>query len=397
MTKMQATSLATADIEASRTPEASKPAMLHILCDRDVGLFNLILSVIPHVDWAFSEGRIPIVYYGRGNCYWTPHGYRDRDTVWEYYFEPVIPEYPVSSIPPHIRELISLKPPVKTEWGHFVDEYTFVSNSSKAPIQFSARVKDYREPSDSLRQWTSAIIRAYVRPRDYIAEKVERFFRERLAGRYVIGVHIRGTDALVDPDRILKEHNVNFQKYFAIVERLLRAQSDSLIFVASDEQSSVDRMRERFGERVIAYDSIRHVSGELAGRGPNGGYMPGYLTQDPDLAARSGEEAVVEYLLLCRCDYLVHNGSGMPRAVLLTVPGMPASNTIAKRAYLRLYLRRANRASVVRLRRVISVWRHRATLVRDTIWGEPIGSWHRLLRELWIAKRAARREASRRE
>ena len=64
-------------------PEAN-PAVLHILCDRDVGLFNLILSVIPHVDWAFSQRRIPVVYYGRGNCYWTPNGYRDRDTVWEY-------------------------------------------------------------------------------------------------------------------------------------------------------------------------------------------------------------------------------------------------------------------------------------------------------------------------
>ena len=202
--------------------------------------------------------------------------------------------------------------------------HTFVSNSSKAPIQFSANVKDYAEPSDSLRQWTSAIIRDYVRPRDYIAEKADRFYNHHLAGRYVIGVHIRGTDALVDPDRILKENRVSFQKNFAIVERLLRVQPDSLIFVASDAQSSVDRMRERFGKCVIAYDSIRHKSGELAGRGPNRGLMPAYLTRDRDLAARNGEEAVVEYLLLCRCDYLVHNGSGIPRAVLLTVPGMPA-------------------------------------------------------------------------
>src|SRR5262249_37487662 len=96
--------------EASTVLEASKPAVLHVICDRDVGLFALILSVIPHIDWAFSEQRIPVVYYGRRNCYWTPHGYHDRDTVWEYYFEPVIPEYPVSSIPLHIRELISVKP-----------------------------------------------------------------------------------------------------------------------------------------------------------------------------------------------------------------------------------------------------------------------------------------------
>ena len=150
-------------------------------------------------------------------------------------------------------------------------------------------------------------------------------------------------------------------------------------------------MRERFGKRVIAYDSIRHKSGELAGRGPRGKVMPAYLTRDRDLAAKSGEEAVIEYLLLCRCNYLVHNDSSIPRAVLLTIPGMPASNTIAKVVYLR------HAYGAARLRRINSVWQHRAVLVSDTIRGKPIGSWYRLLRELWITKRAARREARRRE
>ena len=54
--------------------------------------------------------------------------------------------------------------------------------------------------------------------------------------------------------------------------------------------------------------------------------MPADLTRDPDRAAQNGEEAVIEYLLLCRCNYLVHNLSSIPRTVLLTVPDMPATN-----------------------------------------------------------------------
>jgi hypothetical protein len=54
--------------------------------------------------------------------------------------------------------------------------------------------------------------------------------------------------------------------------------------------------------------------------------MPGYLTQDPDGAAKNGEEAVIEYMLLSRCDYLVHNNSSIPRMVLLTAPDMPDTN-----------------------------------------------------------------------
>lgn len=48
---------------------------------------------------------------------------------------------------------------------------------------------------------------------------------------------------------------------------------------------------------------------------------------DRDKAARNGEEAVIEYLLLAQCNYLVHNGSSIARTVLLKVPEMPHVNT----------------------------------------------------------------------
>src|SRR6476659_3988669 len=127
MTATQAVSVARADIEPSTAPDASKPAVLHIVCDRDVGLFNLFLGVIAHTHWALTEGRIPIIFYGEKTCYWVPNGYRGSKTVWEYYFEPVIPEYPASQIPPYILKAIADNPPKPTELGHFVDEFAFVS------------------------------------------------------------------------------------------------------------------------------------------------------------------------------------------------------------------------------------------------------------------------------
>jgi len=55
--------------------------------------------------------------------------------------------------------------------------------------------------------------------------------------------------------------------------------------------------------------------------------MPAYIAADRDTAARNGEDAVVEYLLLSRCDYLVHNGSSLARTVLLNSPALPHTNT----------------------------------------------------------------------
>ncbi len=46
-----------------------------------------------------------------------------------------------------------------------------------------------------------------------------------------------------------------------------------------------------------------------------------------DVAAKNGEDAVIESLLLSRCDHLVHNGSSLARTVLLHAPELPHTNT----------------------------------------------------------------------
>ena len=56
---------------------------LHIVCERDVGLFSLFHQVIANVPWALGGNFIPVVYFGQRTCYWVPGGYRGADTVWE--------------------------------------------------------------------------------------------------------------------------------------------------------------------------------------------------------------------------------------------------------------------------------------------------------------------------
>ena len=302
---------------------------LHIVCDWDVGLFNLLLGVLSHTYWAITEGRIPIIYYGNKNCYWTPKGYRGRNTVWEYYFEPVIPEYPVSRIPPYVVEWIANNTLERSHPGQFIDEFTFVSRSGAWHITVEGEglrgPRGHLPSSRKLRQVASALIQTYIRPRDYIRDKADHFFRKKMDGHYVIGVHIRGTDAIGDPGRQAAQTSVNYDKFVAVLRDLIKTNPDAMIFVASDEQDSVDRIQNAFAN-VVTYDSVRHLSGEAAGWGPAGGLMPAYLTLDPDRAAQNGEDAVIDYMLLCRSNYLVHNYSSIPRAVLLTVPGMPDTN-----------------------------------------------------------------------
>lgn len=297
-----------------------------------MGLFSLIQQVVATVPWALKEDRIPVVHFGENTCYWTPRGYHDRQTVWEYYFEPLVPGYPAATIPEPVRTIIRKSRPLADEVGYFVDGTYFVSThfGDHPSLRGDALAIPYRwdDPDEALRREAKGIIDGYVRPRDYILRKADAFFTEHLSGHYVIGVHARGTDATSkDELRSFRQGSLVLSRYIRAIERLLDCEPAARIFVASDEQESVDRLVDAFGARVIAYDSLRHHGGEPAGRGPSGWIMPAYIAGDRDAAARNGEDAVVEYLLLSRCDQLVHNGSSLARTVLLNAPALPHLNT----------------------------------------------------------------------
>ncbi|HEX5879960.1 MAG TPA: hypothetical protein VF468_16845 [Actinomycetota bacterium] len=305
---------------------------LHVVCERDVGLFSLIQQVIANIPWALAEHRIPVVHFGRGTCYWTPNGYRGRQTVWEYYFEPVLPGHPASSIPEPVRARLSAEPPSPHEVGYLADEHTFVSShfGDHPQLTGTALRIPYRwdDPDDVLRRQAKAIIDRYIRPRAYLLQKVDDFFASRMAGHHLIGVHARGTDATSRQElRPFRQGSLVLSRYVAEIERLLDTQPRAKILVASDEQATLDHLASAFGVRVIAYDTVRHRDGEAAGQGPTGWIMPAYIARDRDVAARNGEDAVIEYLLLSRCHQLVHNGSSLARTVLLNAPELPHTNT----------------------------------------------------------------------
>jgi hypothetical protein len=309
---------------------------LHVICERDVGLFSLVQQVVANIPWAVADGRTPVAYFGSKTCYWTPSGYRGRNTVWEYYFEPLVASYPAAMISERVRMTLALEHPSPWEVGYLVDEHTFASSHYGDHPQLRGRTLpipyQWHDPEDQLRRQAKAVIDRFIRPRSYILREVDEFFARHLAGHPLIGVHARGTDAISTSEpRPFRQGSLVLSRYVAEVERLLASRPGARIVVASDEQSSLNHLRKSFGDRVVAYDSLRHQSGQAAGQGPTGWIMPAYIAGDRDLAARNGEDAIIEYLLLSRCDYLVHNGSSLARMVLLNAPRLPHTNTHTRR------------------------------------------------------------------
>lgn len=108
-------------------PDAER--RLLVLCERDVGLFSLIQQVIANIPRAIAEERTPVAHFGEGCVYFTPAGYRDRDTVWEYYFEPLVADASVAAIPASVLERIRTEPPDDVTVGYDAGAGCFASNN----------------------------------------------------------------------------------------------------------------------------------------------------------------------------------------------------------------------------------------------------------------------------
>lgn len=252
--------------------------------------------------------------------------------MWEYYFEPLVDGYPADAISESLRSRIDRNFPDMNDLGYFAQADVFVTNhyGDHPSLSGKAPVIPYMDanPDPSLRRWTSNLMRSYVRPREYLQRKVDSFFAEHLQGGDVIGVHVRGTDAVSEKEtRAYRQGSLDIDNFVRTLSALVQERPGARIFVATDAQSSLDYLVEAFSDRVIAYKTTRHLDGEPAGLGPTGLIMPAYIAHDRDAAARNGEDAVVEFLLLGRCSHLVHNGAGLALTVLLHDPAMPHTNT----------------------------------------------------------------------
>jgi hypothetical protein len=308
---------------------------LHLICERDVGLFSLVQQAIAHIPWALRSGRVPVALFGDRCCYWVPGGHRDRSTVWEYYFEPLDAEFPADAVPDAVRSALRERFPDFRDPGFWLDRGTWASSNFGDHPRLKGRTlaipHGWQDPDAATRGRAASLIRAHLRPRNYIAERVDAFHGRHMKGHAVIGVQIRGTDAVsASEDRAHRKDSLVLENYRREVERRLASAPGARLFVATDEERSLEFMKDSFGERVIHCDSLRHAVGEAAGRGPTGSLMPAYVARDRRDAARNGEDAVVEYLLLARCSLLVHNGSSLARTVLLTDPSLPHVNTHRK-------------------------------------------------------------------
>ena len=310
----------------------------YIITERDVGLASLFFQVINALNRCEKEELgTPIVYFKNQCVYYNPEGHQNKDNVWEYYFRPVNETADTLMISDknksEIENAYQNTEPKKLNNSRFVK----LSDGNKMCCHYGDRkmghnmiVPPHLVPEvyeDGHRENANAIINKYFKLRNYLADKIDNFYNENLSNATkTLGVHIRGTDALVNnAERWRKTFDI--QNYINCIKIFIdKYGDDGKVFVASDDAKLFGIVKDEFGDNIVAYDAFRQEEEDVGKSGDNtkgNAMMPTYLCKDGELAAQNGEDAVTEMYLLSKCDYLLHNTSGFAHMSLLLNPTMP--------------------------------------------------------------------------
>jgi hypothetical protein len=150
----------------------------------------------------------------------------------------------------------------------------------------------------------SELVRRNMRIKQEITGKVDRFCNEHFWGKKILGVHYRGTDKATEAPRASE------QTMRETVLNYLTANSDvDALFVATDDRKFQDYMRDSFPDIPIIH-SQSNVDVHFQVDAGSANY-------------RKGEEALIDCLLLSRCDAVVRTASFLSAWASIFNPELP--------------------------------------------------------------------------
>jgi hypothetical protein len=235
------------------------------------GEFTTVLGALDHYEhWVREYSGLRVDFATQGLYYDAAFG----ANWWEYYFAPIdvgSSEGAVTSV-------------VNSFWS---DHFCFRGRKLSRNRAFE-------------------IIDRYIRPKPCISEKLASYVSENFGDHYVIGVHYRGTDKCDEAPRVSYE-----QIHAAVLHVVKMAQpARHKIFVATDEQAFLDYMLTSFPGVIVYRRMFRSVDGRPT-------HFRNVNNHD------KGGDAVLDCLLLSRCQILIRTASDLSLCSIRVNPTVP--------------------------------------------------------------------------
>jgi hypothetical protein len=302
--------------------ESNKGINLLVIKERDVGLFSLILQVVNTLLCIEEQNLAYMTYvdFGEHQSYYT------GSNTWDLCFENLfllnqgVMSRSLPSIDASYQERAKTD---YTKWdrhGKVYKEgdglYWTASYYPKLGKQATlSHIDHQRVPTDEERRRAAMVIGKYFKPKQYLINMVNEFCDQYFKHEHVLGVQFRGSDARED----FRRRVANYDQIIERVKDYVGSKDHTVtIFLASDEQSFIDAMKSEFDD-VCAIETVRHneEDGSPTMKGPLGQGMPSFINKDKN-AALVG--VMLDYMLMCRCNHLIHCLGSVTNAVLLTNP-----------------------------------------------------------------------------
>jgi len=232
---------------------------------RMAGLFSYVMQVMQNL--SAIEGTEHKLYI-KFDKYMLYLDARAGKNVWDYYFK-----QPFTFTAEDIL-------------NHGKEEVIFLENKKATRFPFIARPVSI--DVDRGRQ----ICKKYIEVKPHILDKVNNFCSINFNGKKYFSIHRRGTDHYKDaPILDLKDYFIAADKKFNEYEYGL---------ICSDELSSINAFKKRYGNKIKFYDSIR--SDGPAGIHYSNGLQAPY---------KMGEDVLIESILMSKSDHIIKTVSAV--------------------------------------------------------------------------------------
>ena len=206
------------------------------------GFFSVILQMI---SIKIINPNIPF-YIDLSN--WKLYQNKEKDNVWEYYFEQYYDKFETNVIRLNTNTLVN-----------YADRF-------RALNLIRSQIKD-------------------LKIKQPILDKISLF--DKYFDKKVLGVHKRGTDSdehrpIISMDGYFKQIDENINNY-------------DYLYVCSDEQFAIDAFKDRYKDKIFLYDNAFRSNSKI----------PIHKFSNECEPYKKGEDVLIEAILLSKCDYLL--------------------------------------------------------------------------------------------
>jgi len=240
--------------------------MIKKLVLRNSGMFSNINEVIYNL-YEAEKNNYKLCIVWKKSCYKDP---TKKGNPWNYYFENIFD-----------IDVKDLKKIPKVN-----------HNKDKGTILKSRKISSF-------------YINKYLKLKPHIQEKI-KVFKEKYFKEYIIGVQIRGfgkvkeincNNKYLEGNWFEKEGikvGIPYELYYKKIDDLLQKHHKAMIFLCSDSQDIIDKVKKDYGDKIITYDSTRTSYGEMH--------------RNPKIKNRYklGEDVIIEAYLLSQTNCFVN-------------------------------------------------------------------------------------------